>query len=206
MPDSVFNPKSAIRNPQFEIMNFLAHFHTARATDDLLSGSFMGDFVRGSVEKQPERFRAGIVLHRRVDAFTDDHPLVRESVARLRPACGRYAAVALDVIFDHFLATSWATWSDEPLDGFTRRVYAVLTRDAPSYPDIAARVAASMSSGDWLGSYRSVNGIRFALERMNARIGHRADLAAGLDMVLADRGSFEERFARFYVDLIAAVR
>lgn len=184
-------------------MNFLAHFHTARASDDLLSGSFMGDFVRGSVEKQEARFRAGIVLHRKVDAFTDEHPLVLESVARLRPACGRYAAVALDVIYDHLLATSWEKWSDESLDEFTRRVYAVLRRDAVSYPERAGRIAASIASGDWLGSYRSEGGIRFALQRMNARVRHGVDLTAGLDVVLADVQTFRDRFEHFFHDLLA---
>jgi len=183
-------------------MNFLAHFFTARASDDLLSGSFMGDFVRGSVEKQPERFRAGIVLHRKVDALTDDHSLVLESVARLRPACGRYAAVALDVIYDHLLATSWEEWSNEPLEVFTSRVYAVLRRDIDHYPEMAARVAASMASTDWLGSYRTERGIRFALERMNRRVRHPVDLAAGLDVVLSDREAFAEAFGRFFRDLL----
>jgi len=186
-------------------MNFLAHFFTARASDELLSGSFMGDFVRGSVEKQAERFRAGIVLHRRVDALTDDHPLVLESVAKLRPACGRYAAVALDVIFDHLLATSWDEWCDETLEAFTRRVYEVLRRDIDDYPEMAARVAASMASTDWLGSYRTQRGIRFALERMNRRVRHSVDLAAGLDVVLSDRDTFEDVFGRFFLELLEQV-
>jgi acyl carrier protein phosphodiesterase len=186
-------------------MNFLAHFLTARASDDLMSGSFMGDFVRGSVEKQPERFRAGIVLHRRVDAFTDHHPLVLRSVARLRPACGRYAAVAMDIIYDHLLATSWDEWSDEPLERFTRRVYEVLGRDAGAYPELASRVAAAMSSGDWLGSYRSERGIRLALERMNRRVRTPVDLRAGLDVVLADAGTFRADFSRFFRSLLAEV-
>jgi acyl carrier protein phosphodiesterase len=186
-------------------MNFLAHFLTARASDDLLSGSFVADFVRGSVEKQPERFRAGIVLHRKVDAFTDDHPLVLGSVARLRPVCGRYAAVALDVIYDHLLATSWTAWCDEPLEAFTARVYAVLRRDLAWYPEMAARVAASMSSGDWLGSYASERGIRFALQRMNRRLRHPVDLAAGLDVVLAERATFQEEFERFFGELLREV-
>lgn len=183
-------------------MNFLAHFHTSRGSDDLLSGSFLGDFVRGSVEKQAERFRAGIVRHRRVDAFTDAHPLVLQSVARLRPTCGRYAAVALDVIYDHLLATSWSDWSDEPLESFTRRIYAVLARDAAEYPDTAARVAAAMSRGDWLGSYRSETGIRFALQRMNGRTRQPVDLATGLDVVLADVKMFRNDFGRFFRDLL----
>lgn len=186
-------------------MNFLAHFLTARASDDLLSGSFLGDFVRGSVEKQPARFRDGVVLHRRVDVITDAHPLVLESAARLRPACGRYAAVALDVIYDHLLATSWDAWSDESFESFTQRVYGVLRRDLGEYPDMAASVAASMSSSDWLGSYRSERGIRFALRRMSGRIRRPADLAAGLDVVLEDRSAFDDGFRRFFADLLVEV-
>jgi acyl carrier protein phosphodiesterase len=186
-------------------MNFLAHFLTARSSDELLSGSFVGDFVRGGVDRQVERFRAGIALHRRVDAFTDDHALVREAVARLRPACGRYAPVALDVIFDHLLAGSWSRWSDEPLGAFTSHVYGVLLRDLGDYPPGAARVAAALSSGDWLGSYASEEGIRFALKRMTARLRRPADLAAGLDVVLRDRDAFQRDFERFFADLLREV-
>ena len=187
-------------------MNFLAHFFTARASDELLSGSFLGDFVRGSVEKQPERFRAGIALHRRVDSLTDDHHLVLGSVARIRPACGRYAPVALDVIFDYLLANSWSEWTEQPFEEFVDRVYSVLRRDVEEYPEIAARVARSMAEHDWLASYRTEQGIRFALRRMNARLRRPSDLSAALDVVMDDLPSFREEFTEFFRDLLVAIR
>lgn len=182
-------------------MNFLAHFFTSRASDDLLSGSFVGDFVRGHVENHDVRFQDGIRLHRRVDTYTDSHPVVLELTSRLRSSCGRYAPVAIDIVFDHLLAQSWNEWSDQSLGDFVDHVHSILARDEGDYPQNAARFAAAMRRGDWLRSYATTEGITIALRNTSRRLKRPTDLTEAMPVVSENRREFDEKFRSFFRDL-----
>ena len=68
----------------------------------------MGDFVKGLIDEQySPGIRTGIVLHRKVDSFSDQHPIVLQSRARVRQPYRRYTGVLIDMFFDHFLAVHW---------------------------------------------------------------------------------------------------
>jgi acyl carrier protein phosphodiesterase len=108
-------------------MNFLAHLYLADRRPDALLGSLMGDFVKGPLQGRfpPELTRA-LSQHRKVDAFTDAHPMVRVSRARMPPARRRFAGIMVDVFYDHFLALHWEDYADQPLEAFAHEVYALL--------------------------------------------------------------------------------
>ena len=63
-------------------MNYLAHLMLAGDQPESVIGAMLGDFVRG---RQAEQYSAGIRLHVRIDSFTDSHPIVAVSKARVRP-------------------------------------------------------------------------------------------------------------------------
>ncbi len=54
----------------------------------------------------PEIIRAGIKLHRLIDEFTDTHPAVEVSKARIRDKYRKYSGVVVYMYFDHFLAAN----------------------------------------------------------------------------------------------------
>ena len=74
-------------------MNFLAHLYLSPPTPDALLGSLLGDFVKGPVERAGynAEITTAIRLHRAIDTFTDSHPIVLASKARISPARRRYA-------------------------------------------------------------------------------------------------------------------
>ena len=187
-------------------MNFLAHFALSHQTDEMIVGAFLGDFCKGRIEQQPERYRDGIWLHRKVDAFTDEHPLVDLSKDRLRGECGYYSPVILDVLHDHLLAANWKRFHAEPLDDFCQRVYAALLRHTAGMPERAAWVATRMAETDWLSSYRQLDGTREALRRMSTRLRKPFPLERGVDLLEADYGAFEEEFVDFFSRLQSYVQ
>lgn len=68
-------------------MNFLAHIYLSDDKPLLQIGNFIADSVKGrQVELYPPTIQEGIRLHRAIDAYTDAHPTVAQSVARLRPS------------------------------------------------------------------------------------------------------------------------
>lgn len=86
-------------------MNYLAHLHLGGPGREQLLGSLYGDFVKGPLQGLYDpRIEAAIALHRRIDMYTDRHPLVDIALSRFSTVRRRYAGIVLDVFFDHCLA------------------------------------------------------------------------------------------------------
>jgi acyl carrier protein phosphodiesterase len=186
-------------------VNFLAHFLLASAHDDLVVGNLIADFARGSVDKVDQRYRAGVALHRKIDATTDGHEATHRSVARLHGACGRWAPVAADVVFDHVLAREWGSYASEPLESFAARVYRTLASRSFDLPQRGQRLAAAMASGDWLTSYRDIEAIETALRNMERRVGHGATLAGAAEIARMRYDEFRSDFEELFAELRALV-
>ena len=61
----------------------MAHLFLSGDDDDIKIGNYLGDFVKGNqLDKYPKGIRDGILLHRKIDHFTDNHPVVLESKKR----------------------------------------------------------------------------------------------------------------------------
>ena len=186
-------------------MNYLAHLHLGGDAPAQLLGSLYGDFVKGPLAGQwPADIEAAIRLHRRIDVFTDSHPLQLQARARFPAERRRYAGILLDVFFDHCLALNWAEYAAEPLPIFTGRVYQVLNTE-PRLPERLALIAPRMAAQDWLGSYREfavleqvVGGIQRRLSRPQGLEGAMPELQRLYQPLLAD-------FQQFYPELQAFV-
>ena len=56
-------------------MNFLAHVFLARHDDEAMLGALLGDFVgTATLHHYSTTMQREILLHRRVDSYTDAHP------------------------------------------------------------------------------------------------------------------------------------
>src|SRR5262245_27969290 len=100
-------------------MNWLAHLLLSEPTSAFRIGSLLPDFVRPPLlAGLPIDFQRGIECHRRIDAFTDAHPIVRRSVGRFVPPYRRFAGILVDVFYDHFLARDWTAHASIPLTDF----------------------------------------------------------------------------------------
>lgn len=188
-------------------MNFLAHLYLSPADDDALLGSLMGDFVKGPLSAHPaDEVRRGMALHRRIDTYTDAHPVVRDSRNRISAARRRYAGIMVDMFYDHFLARDWTRYHEQPLTAFAHRVYAVLLRNRERLPERLARIAPYMATQDWLSSYRAIESIHVALERMGTRLtrGNALNGAAG-ELVL-HYDALEADFRAFFPQVTAFAR
>ncbi len=188
-------------------MNYLAHIYLASHSDDAMLGALLGDFVKPhSGDQFSAEMEAEILTHRKVDSFTDSHPIVLNAKALFEGPRRRYAGILLDVFYDHLLATSWARYSDVPLDGFIQRFYAALARRADILPANLARAAPYMIEQDWLGSYLRYEGVEIAIRRISTRLSKNGDLLRdGLADLKANYAQLEAGFHAFFPELIAFV-
>jgi len=188
-------------------MNFLAHLFLARDTPDSLIGNLAGDFVKGPLhERFTAPIRAGIMAHRKIDAFTDSHPQVAAFRRVLIPEHGHYARVIADVFLDHFLACHFDEYGGEPLESFIVRTHATLDAHLDELPERLRDVYPWMRDQQWLIGYRDVDGIEMTLTRMSRRISRRPDLAAATHHLVDSRGELERRFRAFFPDVVAFAR
>jgi acyl carrier protein phosphodiesterase len=187
-------------------MNFLAHLFLSCQEEELLIGNFMGDFVRGSqLDQYPESIQAGIHLHRKIDTFTDAHPVVREGARLLRPEHSRYAPVILDVFYDFLLIKNWFRFSEESLREFTQNVYTTLERNIEKMPPALQRRVPHMIADDWLMRYGEWDGLAFAFSRMRLRVSRPAYFDQVIDSLQQHEAALDAGFQQFFPDVIAFV-
>ncbi len=170
-------------------------------------GNFIADAVKGMAYKHyPEQIAAGILLHRKIDDFTDNHPAVRETVRQLRPYFGRYSGILLDIYFDYLLASRFTQFSPLSLNRFAWRFY---------WAELCYRsyLPARFKGFMWhfictnrLCMYASIAGIRDSLTIM-VRYG-RADLDVdkAVAYLVAHESELWAVFQPFFEDLLRHVR
>jgi acyl carrier protein phosphodiesterase len=172
-------------------MNFLAHIYLSGADEELITGNFMGDFFKASTWRTlPRGYANGVLLHRLIDSFTDEHEVSADLRSVLHPVCGKYAGIALDMLYDHLLALHWNEFSNLPLETFARSAYSVLENHADVMPVQCKHMLHFLAIEDWISSYQTADGIAFALHRMERRYGG----SIGFDGVMP---AFHSDFDRF---------
>ncbi len=188
-------------------MNFLAHLYLSGDSEQLMVGNFMGDFVKGKRmhDYSPEITR-GIFLHREIDFFTDNHPIVALSKQRLYATFHHYAGVLVDMFYDHMLAKNWERFSTTTLEAFAKRSYAVLDRHKALLPEKARFMLPYMKRDNWLLNYREPDGIARALQGMERRTKFESKLGIGIHALQTDYASFEKEFLLFFPALIQHVQ
>ena len=189
-------------------MNYLAHLYLAGPEQEARLGALLGDFVFGRIALADwsETIRTEIVVHRRIDRYTDAHPDVVSARALFPDGLRRYAGILLDVYFDHLLARDWSRWDGGSLDAFTTRVYRVLREHREGLPSRLQAIAPNMQRNDWLGSYRQRDSVDGAVRGIATRLSrHGERLVECLSLLRAHEAEIEAAFERFLPDLIAAV-
>ena len=191
-------------------MNFLAHLFLAgppAAPSYLgrLTGQFIADSVPGRrLESYPAAVQAGIWAHRAIDTFTDQHPVVRRSTARLRGAgAGKYAGVVSDVFMDHFLARYFEEFASESLADFTQRVYAELASHEAIFPAAVQRFFPHLVQHNWLLHYAGLDGIERALRGLSRRASPGSGMDTATDELRQNYAAYEADFREFFPALQA---
>lgn len=151
-------------------MNFLAHAYLSGNSTKLLVGNFIGDFVKGKQYRNlEEEVAQGVLLHRAIDDFTDQHPVVGQSKAKLREKYRHYAGVIVDMAYDHFLASNWSRYHSQGLLEYTKKVYAIIEDHNPILPGRMETMLHYMKQDNWLYQYATLEGIDQALTGMSRR-------------------------------------
>lgn len=183
-------------------MNYLAHFYLANGDKGLMVGNFIADHIVGNQYLEfPEAIQKGVLQHRAIDMFTDEHPVVLESKKRLRPVFHKFSPVIADVFYDYLLAKRWSEYSNQDLEQFTLKAYEVINEFHHVLPEKAAFMFRYMERDNWLYNYRKIEGIDRALTGMSKRTikGSKMELAA--EYLRQDEELYLAEFDAFFPEL-----
>jgi acyl carrier protein phosphodiesterase len=140
-------------------MNFLAHAYLSFHHPKITVGNLIADFVKGQRWKDyEEEIQRGIQIHRAIDEFTDRHPSTLAGREFFQPTCGRYSAVFIDIVYDHFLATDKTIFTEPALFEFSQHVYSLLNQQ-DNLPPAFMQMYSYMQSQNWLYNYRQMDGM-----------------------------------------------
>ncbi|WP_192036994.1 ACP phosphodiesterase [Halomonas sp. YLGW01] len=180
-------------------MNFLAHAWLAHhGSDDFLYGNLIADGVKGSdLSAWPLSVAAGIRHHRRVDALVDHHPRTLAARGRAPEGLGRYAPIALDLVWDHFLSRLLA--DDTAQQALIVRCYRLL--DAQPAPARLAAMVPVLVEQDWLNRYADFGFTCRAIAGIGQRLSGPNRLAELLPWLDADYSSLEADFRLLWPDM-----
>ncbi len=182
-------------------MNFLGHIFLTPNDDEILLGNFIADSVKGNPEKfYSGKIVEGIRFHRAIDEFTDNHPLVKQGVERFRGTQARYAAVVIDVIYDHILASNWTEFHSDELDILTQSVYQRLEAQSAHFPTQVNHYFPYMKQQNWLFNYQFEWGILKALEGLDRRSANQTQMHLALDVYKESEAEFLSEFREFISD------
>lgn len=184
-------------------MNHFAHLVLSQPTVESTVGNLLGDFARGvDTGSLSAPVHAGLLNHRAVDRFTDNHPIVlemRQSFSRRRR---RFAGIALDIYFDHLLLQHWDRFERRPLDELISAFYQRMQDGQELMPGAdMRRVTRRMVDYDWFGSYRELDAVAESLDRVASRIRFNNRFDNAIEELRRNQRLIEQGFLEFYPDL-----
>jgi len=184
------------------VFNYLAHLFLAGTHPETILGNFIADHVKGNdILQYSETVRNGISMHRAIDTFTDHHPVVKQSISRLRADFRKYAGVVVDMYYDHFLSSAWDDYSSMDLYEFTQSRYEILNSFSPILPSRSARLLFYMEKQNWLVSYSSFEGMQQAFNGISRRTSFESKMELAVINLKAGYIDFRKEFDDFFPEL-----
>jgi acyl carrier protein phosphodiesterase len=185
-------------------MNYFAHLVLSQPTLESTVGNLLGDFARGLDQSALDpAVLAGLNNHRAVDRFTDSYIRATGIKQCFSPDRRRFAGIALDVYFDHLLIKHWHEFDARNLNDVIVEFYARMEGGRALMPGSEMRrVTSRMISDDWFGSYRDIDSVAEALDRIAMRIR----FANQFGNVIEDLRRHEDTILELFVDFFPVLK
>jgi len=186
-------------------MNWLAHIFLSKQTIDSQLGNYLADPLKGQVwEDASGDMREGMKIHQVIDGYTDSHPIVSSSKARLRKK-GLLKPVIIDLTYDYLLTQHWERFSHIPkvefLNTFNHHGY----HRALELPHRPQELVLNLINNDRLNRYNTLEQLQEAFSRIDDRLSailRTKETASGyFDDVVENLDGLERDFLEFFPEL-----
>ena len=195
-------------------MNYLAHFHLAGDDRNMLLGALLGDFVKGPLSaasphpalqglNEPAEVTQGIKLHRSIDAYVDQSPVLASLRERLPASSRRCQGILLDLFCDYALANCWQRYDERALEHYAEQTLKVLFAEQHALPEPARQLLQRMKRYQLLVSYGNWETIAAIADRIGLRLNMREPMKTGMQALWEDRQHGLEDFEQCYPGIVA---
>jgi acyl carrier protein phosphodiesterase len=183
-------------------MNYLAHLYLSGPSDGVRLGNFIGDYVKGNrFSRYPPEIRKGILLHRQIDSFMDEHPLSHASAELFRARYTRFSRVVIDVVYDHYLAKNWDKYSDQSLHDFVNEVHKLFITNYFILPPQVRQFLPFLIRSRRMENYKNLSGIEKTLKIMASHTILPDHSAWAVEQIVKNDRQLQEQFTGFFEDI-----
>ena len=184
-------------------MNYLAHLYLSGNNEKIIVGNFIGDHIKGkNFKKYSPQIQKGILIHRKIDTFTDQHQLFRETKQFVKNEYGLYSGIIVDFYFDHILAKNWHLFSDSSLREFAKKIHAILLSNYFHLPKKIKGFLPFLIQNKRLESYQTIEGIAKSIKIMSQYTTLPDKTAIAIDILKNNYSQIEKNFFVFMNEII----
>lgn len=190
-------------------MNYLGHALLSFKEPEILAGNMIGDYVKGLhiLDTFPEGIKKGILLHRKIDAFADEHPSTLRAKNLFRSDYRLYAGAIVDSLYDHYLANDPRYFPGEKdLFRFSQEVYGILNGFSTLLPERFMRMLPYMVSDNWLYNYRTLKGMQNSLKGLERRAKYMNSSDKAYEILVSHYYELNQYYFDFIDDIVSYVK
>lgn len=186
----------------FFVLNFIAHLYLSGEDEGLLLGNFIADAVKGKdFSAYPDAIAKGIVLHRKIDDFSDHHPVFKHTKQLLVPNYNHYAGVLVDIFYDYFLALHWKKFTDETIEQFSARCMASIERQWKYVPEHMRMFYDYVRTNNRIVGYNQLETITKVLNGMSRRTDFKSGMEHAVKDLRIHYNEIEQDFLAFFPEI-----
>ncbi|MBN1252935.1 MAG: DUF479 domain-containing protein [Bacteroidales bacterium] len=183
-------------------MNYLAHLLLSGDNDEIKLGNFIADAVKGKNYKVfSTNIQTGIILHRKIDYFTDNHQITKELSFTLREKYKKHSGIVVDIFYDYFLANNWEEYSEQKFENFISNTHALLIHNYKILPPKIKRVLPFLIAKKRLLSYKKIIGISDVLTAMSKYTSLPYETDFAIKILTENYDEFNTKFNHFYKEI-----
>ncbi len=183
-------------------MNYLAHAYLSGNDIPLSVGNFIADSVKGKKYlSYPAKIIRGILLHRAIDHYTDNHLIFKKNVSKLFPKFRHYSRVIIDIYYDHFLALNWDKFHCETLSHYNNTFIKNMLSFKNYIPNKILSFLTKLKTENWFLHYTSMDGVENILYKMDSRTKFESNMYCSIKDLKDNYSSFEKDFFMFFKDI-----
>lgn len=183
-------------------MNYLGHIYLSGQEDLIMVGNFIGDAVRGKKYlNYQEEVQKGILLHRKIDDYTDTHKGPMHLRKLFREEMGLCAPILVDMAIDYELARNFKSIANTQLAAYADSKYAIIDQYKELMPSKMEMMFFYMRQHNWLLRYAELDGIERSLIGLSSRLSFKNELYRGTELIVKYQTDITDVFTHFFPDI-----
>lgn len=184
-------------------MNYLGHIYFSFDQTDLAVANLFGDFVKGNKYLEyPGSIQKGVLLHRQIDTYIDNHPKVKTLTKKLYLELPKVAPISIDIYFDYLLAKNWRQFHSLEYNAILIQFYSKIKYIDSNYPDSFIQFITLLRERDWLSHYPTTFGLDKMCKGVSQKLSFPNQLINGLTVFKKNELEITTVFYEYMQDAI----